>query len=31
VGEIRDYLGRFGARLPAALVAELKKTEQQLG
>jgi phosphoenolpyruvate carboxykinase (GTP) len=31
VGEIRDYLGRFGARLPAALLAELKKTEQQLG
>ena len=31
VGEIRDYLGRFGARLPVALIAELKKTEQQLG
>jgi len=30
LGEIRDYLARFGARLPPALLAELQKTEQQL-
>jgi phosphoenolpyruvate carboxykinase (GTP) len=29
--EIGEYLAKFGARLPAALVSELKKTEAQLG
>ncbi len=31
VGEIRDYLARFGARLPPTLLAELTKTKQRLG
>jgi phosphoenolpyruvate carboxykinase (GTP) len=30
VGEIRQYLERYGARLPAALLRELGKTEQKL-
>src|SRR5262249_4983689 len=30
VGEIREYLSRYGARLPAALLEELKTTEQRL-
>jgi phosphoenolpyruvate carboxykinase (GTP) len=29
--EIGEYLAKFGARLPAALVSELQKTEAQLG
>jgi phosphoenolpyruvate carboxykinase (GTP) len=31
LAEVRDYLGRYGSRLPAALLAELKTTEQRLG
>jgi phosphoenolpyruvate carboxykinase (GTP) len=31
VAEMREYLGRYGSRLPAALLAELKTTEQRLG
>ena len=30
VAEIREYLGKYGSRLPAALLAELKTTEQRL-
>jgi len=30
VAELREYLGRFGSRLPAALLAELASTEQRL-
>ena len=29
--ELREYLGKYGERLPAALLAELRKTEEQLG
>jgi len=31
VAEIREYLGRYGSRLPAALLSELDATERQLG
>jgi phosphoenolpyruvate carboxykinase (GTP) len=31
IGELREYLGKYGERLPAAMLAELRKTEQQLG
>jgi phosphoenolpyruvate carboxykinase (GTP) len=31
VAEIREYLARYGSRLPAALLEELKATEQRLG
>ncbi len=31
VGELRTYLGTYGERVPAALLDELRKTEQQLG
>jgi phosphoenolpyruvate carboxykinase (GTP) len=31
LAEMREYLGRYGSRLPAALLAELKTTEQRLG
>jgi len=31
LAEIRDYLGKFGARVPAALLEELSNTEQRLG
>jgi GTP-dependent phosphoenolpyruvate carboxykinase len=31
VAEIREYLGKYGTRLPGALLEELQKTEQQLG
>jgi len=31
VAEVREYLGRYGGRLPAALLAELRATEQRLG
>jgi len=30
LAEMREYLGRYGSRLPAALVAELESTEQRL-
>jgi GTP-dependent phosphoenolpyruvate carboxykinase len=29
--EIRDYLGKFGARVPAALLEELRSMQQRLG
>jgi phosphoenolpyruvate carboxykinase (GTP) len=29
--ELREYLGKYGRRLPAALLTELRKTEEQLG
>jgi phosphoenolpyruvate carboxykinase (GTP) len=31
IAELREYLGKYGRRLPAALLAELRKTEEQLG
>jgi phosphoenolpyruvate carboxykinase (GTP) len=31
LAEMREYLGRYGSRLPAALLAELKTAEQRLG
>jgi len=31
LGEMREYLGRYGSRLPAALLAELEATERRLG
>jgi len=31
VAEVREYLGRYGSRLPAALLAELQATEERLG
>ena len=31
LAEVREYLGRYGSRLPAALLAELKASEQRLG
>jgi phosphoenolpyruvate carboxykinase (GTP) len=31
LAEMREYLGRYGSRLPAALLAELQATEQRLG
>jgi phosphoenolpyruvate carboxykinase (GTP) len=31
IAELREYLGKYGERLPGALLAELRKTEQQLG
>jgi phosphoenolpyruvate carboxykinase (GTP) len=31
LAEVRDYLGRYGSHLPAALLAEIKTTEQRLG
>jgi phosphoenolpyruvate carboxykinase (GTP) len=31
IAEIREYLGKYGERLPAAMLAELKNTEQRLG
>ena len=31
VGEIREYLAKYGTRLPAALTAELDATERRLG
>ena len=31
LGEIREYLQRYGARLPAALLAELEDSERRLG
>ena len=31
VAEIREYLARYGSRLPAALLEELEATEQRLG
>jgi phosphoenolpyruvate carboxykinase (GTP) len=31
LAEVSEYLGRYGSRLPAALLAELKTTEQRLG
>jgi len=30
LGELREYLGRYGSRLPAALLAELESTERRL-
>ena len=30
-GDVREYLGGFGGRLPAALLAELEATESRLG
>jgi phosphoenolpyruvate carboxykinase (GTP) len=30
IAELREYLGKYGERLPAALLAELRKTEEQL-
>jgi phosphoenolpyruvate carboxykinase (GTP) len=29
--QLREYLGRYGSRLPAALLAELRTTESRLG
>ncbi|MGP8033164.1 MAG: phosphoenolpyruvate carboxykinase (GTP) [Steroidobacteraceae bacterium] len=31
IAEVREYLGRYGSRLPPALLAELQATEQRLG
>jgi phosphoenolpyruvate carboxykinase (GTP) len=31
IADIREYLTRYGERLPAAMLAELKNTEQRLG
>jgi phosphoenolpyruvate carboxykinase (GTP) len=31
LAEMHEYLGRYGSRLPAALLAELKASEQRLG
>ena len=31
LAEVREYLGRYGSRLPAALLGELKTSEQRLG
>ncbi len=31
LAELREYLGRYGSRLPAALLAELRTSEQRLG
>jgi phosphoenolpyruvate carboxykinase (GTP) len=31
LAEIRAYLGKFGARVPAALLEALRSTEQRLG
>jgi phosphoenolpyruvate carboxykinase (GTP) len=31
VTELRDYLGKYGSRLPAALIGELDATQQRLG
>ena len=31
LAEIRDYLGKFGARVPAALLEELRSMQQRLG
>jgi phosphoenolpyruvate carboxykinase (GTP) len=31
LGELREYLSRYGSRLPAALLAELESTERRLG
>jgi phosphoenolpyruvate carboxykinase (GTP) len=31
VGEVREYLGKYGKRLPAALTKELDTTERRLG
>jgi len=31
VTELREYLGKYGSRLPAAMLAELSATEQRLG
>jgi phosphoenolpyruvate carboxykinase (GTP) len=30
LGELREYLGRYGSRLPPALLAELESTERRL-
>jgi GTP-dependent phosphoenolpyruvate carboxykinase len=30
LAEMREYLGRYGSRLPAALLAELESTKQRL-
>jgi phosphoenolpyruvate carboxykinase (GTP) len=30
IAELREYLGKYGERLPAALLAELRKTEERL-
>jgi hypothetical protein len=31
VTELREYLGKYGSRLPPALLGELSATEQRLG
>ena len=31
IGELREYLGTYGERLPAAMLEELRRTDQQLG
>jgi len=31
IADIREYLTRYGERLPAAMLAELKNTELRLG
>ena len=31
LAELRDYLGKYGERLPPAMLAELRRTEEQLG
>jgi phosphoenolpyruvate carboxykinase (GTP) len=31
IADLREYLARYGSRVPPALLAELDKTEQRLG